>query len=106
MKKPIIGLTPSHNTENDDISMRPTYIRALEAAGAIPFILPLELEQEDLKTLSNLCQGFLFTGGAEKKPIKTAAPYQSNVIKWNWLCFLSLWSRKNQYWESAGGHKS
>ncbi len=68
MKKPIIGLTPSHNTENDDISMRPTYIRALEAAGAIPFILPLELEQEDLKTLSNLCQGFLFTGGADPHP--------------------------------------
>lgn len=68
MKKPVIGLTPSHNTENDDISMRPTYIRALEAAGAIPFILPLELGKEDLLELSGFCQGFLFTGGPDPHP--------------------------------------
>jgi len=33
MKKPVIGITPSHNTDNDDISVRPTYLRAIEAAG-------------------------------------------------------------------------
>ena len=32
MNKPVIGITPSHNTENDDISVRPTYLRAIEAA--------------------------------------------------------------------------
>ncbi|MCI8950387.1 MAG: gamma-glutamyl-gamma-aminobutyrate hydrolase family protein [Lachnospiraceae bacterium] len=68
MKKPIIGLTPYHNTENDDISMRPGYIRALEAAGAIPMILPLEIEKDNLNALSNLCQGFLFTGGPDPHP--------------------------------------
>lgn len=35
MKKPVIGITPSHNTDNDDISVRPTYLRAIEAAGEI-----------------------------------------------------------------------
>lgn len=68
MKKPIIGLTPSHNTENDDISMRPTYIRALEAAGALSLILPLEASKEDLAQLASLCQGFLFTGGPDPHP--------------------------------------
>lgn len=68
MKKPIIGLTPYHNTENDDISMRPGYIRALEAAGAIPMVLPLEIEKDNLNALSNLCQGFLFTGGPDPHP--------------------------------------
>ncbi len=68
MKKPVIGLTPSHNTENDDISMRPTYIRALEAAGALSFVLPLEASKEDFIQLSSLCQGFLFTGGPDPHP--------------------------------------
>ena len=37
MKKPLIGLTPSHNTDNNDIQMRPTYIKALtEAPTSIP----------------------------------------------------------------------
>lgn len=68
MNKPVIGLTPSHNPDNDDLSMRPTYIRALEAAGAIPLILPLELSGDDLRQLSGLCQGFLFTGGPDPHP--------------------------------------
>ena len=58
--KPIIGLTPQHNTENDDISMRPTYIRALKAAGAIPLILPLGSSKEDLNRLADLLRGYGF----------------------------------------------
>ena len=46
MKKPVIGITPSHNTENDDISLRPTYLRAVLAAGGIPVVLPLEAALE------------------------------------------------------------
>ena len=68
MKKPVIGLTPSHNTDNDDISLRPTYIRAIEAAGGVPFVLPLEIAKEDLHQLADLCQGFLFTGGPDPHP--------------------------------------
>lgn len=40
IKKPVIGITPSHNTENDDISLRPTYLRAILAAGGVPVVLP------------------------------------------------------------------
>ena len=29
MKKPVIGITPSHNTDNDEISVRPTYLLSL-----------------------------------------------------------------------------
>lgn len=68
MEKPIIGLTPSHNTINDELSMRPAYIRALKAAGALPIILPIQLEKEELQSLANLCQGFLFTGGPDPHP--------------------------------------
>ena len=68
MKKPLIGLTPSHNTENQDISMRPTYLKALKAAGAIPVVLPLEIPREDLAQLVGVLDGFLFVGGPDVHP--------------------------------------
>lgn len=68
MKKPVIGITPSHNTDNDEISVRPTYLRAIEAAGGLPILLPLEVSAEDLKQLSGLCDGFLFSGGPDIHP--------------------------------------
>ena len=68
MNKPVIGITPSHNTENDDISVRPTYLRAIEAAGGLSVLLPLEAPEEDLKQLSGLSDGFLFSGGPDIHP--------------------------------------
>lgn len=68
MKKPVIALTPSHNTENDDLSLRPTYLRAIGAAGGIGVILPLEIGKEDLDQLTRMCDGFLFTGGPDPHP--------------------------------------
>lgn len=68
MKKPLIGLMPSHDTATDDLCMRPTYLRALKAAGAIPVILPLEATAEDLLQLADTLDGFLFTGGPDVHP--------------------------------------
>lgn len=67
-KKPVIGITPSHNTENDDLSLRPTYLRAISAAGGLPVLLPLEGSEEDRKQLAALCDGFLFSGGPDLHP--------------------------------------
>ena len=68
MKKPVIGLTPAHAIENDSVSLMPTYIRAVENAGGVPVIFPLELSVENLTVLVNLCQGFIFTGGPDPHP--------------------------------------
>lgn len=68
MKKPLIGLTPSHNTDNNDIQMRPTYLKALTAAGAIPVVLPLTSSMDDLRQLAGIMDGFLFTGGPDVHP--------------------------------------
>lgn len=68
MKKPIIGLTPAHNMDNDSISLMPTYTRAVETAGGCSVILPLEVSKEDLQELAALCQGFIFTGGPDPHP--------------------------------------
>ncbi len=67
-RKPIIGLTPSHDLEHDDISMRPTYLEAISAAGGIPVVLPLEASTEDLRQLADTLDGFVFTGGPDPHP--------------------------------------
>ncbi len=68
MKKPLIGLTPYHDTAGDDIRMRPAYLRALKAAGGIPVVMPLKAPEEDLKQLAETLDGFLFTGGPDVHP--------------------------------------
>lgn len=78
MNKPIIGITPSHNTENDDISLRPTYLRAVTAAGAIPVVLPLEITKEETNQLVRLCDGFLFSGGPDPHPFLFGEETQAN----------------------------
>ncbi|CUX29289.1 Gamma-glutamyl-gamma-aminobutyrate hydrolase PuuD [Clostridium sp. C105KSO15] len=68
MRKPLIGLTPAHDLESGDVKARPTYMRALKAAGAIPVVMPLDASEEDLKQLSQDLDGFLFTGGPDVHP--------------------------------------
>ncbi|MEG0687418.1 MAG: gamma-glutamyl-gamma-aminobutyrate hydrolase family protein [Hungatella sp.] len=68
MKKLMIGLTPSHNQETDEIRMGPTYLHAIAKAGAIPVLLPLEAAKEDLVQLVDTFDGFIFTGGPDIHP--------------------------------------
>ncbi len=67
-KKPLIGLTSSHNVHTDEVSLTPYCPRAILAAGGIPVILPLEASEEDLKRLVTELDGFLFTGGPDPHP--------------------------------------
>ena len=68
MKKPLIGRTPSYDSESGDIKARPAYLKALKAAGAIPVLLPLEAAEKDFKQLVQALDGFLFTGGPDVHP--------------------------------------
>lgn len=68
MRKPLIGLTPGHNTDTGDITMRPTYLKALISAGAIPVVLPLKGNPEDYGQLAAALDGFVFTGGPDPHP--------------------------------------
>lgn len=68
MKKPLIGLTPLYDLEQERFWMRPNYMDAVAAAGGIPLVLPLTGEQSDMEALAQLCDGFLFTGGPDVHP--------------------------------------
>ena len=68
MKKCMIGLTPSHNADSDEVFLRSTYMNAISAAGAIPVILPLEATPDDYRQIAETFDGFLFTGGPDLHP--------------------------------------
>ncbi len=78
MKKPIIGITPSHNTESEEISMRANYLRAVAGAGGVPILLPMEGSREDRQQLVELCDGFLFSGGPDLHPLMFGEDTQLN----------------------------
>lgn len=68
MKKPIIGVLPLYDIERESYWMLPAYFRGLEAAGALPIMLPLN-GAEDLEQLLSLCDGLLLPGGQDVEPV-------------------------------------
>lgn len=66
--KPVIALTPYFNIEKDEPYMRPAYLSAIRAAGGIPVILPLDLDEADLRQLLGQFDAVLFTGGPDVHP--------------------------------------
>lgn len=68
MRKPLIGLTPQFDFEQQKLCMRQNYMEALSHAGALPVVLPLPDGTEDTSALASLCDGFLFTGGPDVHP--------------------------------------
>lgn len=68
MAKPVIGVTPLFDTEQQRLWMRPNYLRAVEESGGIPLVLPLVQDEADLATLAQRCDGFLFSGGPDPHP--------------------------------------
>ncbi len=66
--KPTIGVVPLWDDERNSIWLLPGYMNALREAGALPIILPLEIEPEDLTQIAQLCDGFLLTGGQDVDP--------------------------------------
>lgn len=81
-QKPLIALTPYYNIEQKEPYMRPNYLKAIEAAGGIPVILPLGLAEADLARLADTFDGFMFTGGPDIHPFyfeEETHPHCGNV---------------------------
>ncbi len=67
MKK-IIGLIPLYDDEKESYWMLPGYMKVLEACGALPIMLPLTTDPEELRDAFSLCDGILMTGGHDVDP--------------------------------------
>ena len=68
MKKPIIGILPLYDMKMESLWMLPLYLEKVKNAGGIPVILPLELTEEDVVTLNDHIDGYIFTGGDDVNP--------------------------------------
>lgn len=77
MVRPIIGLIPLYDDEKESYWMLPGYMKALEECGALPIMLPLTDDEDELIEAFSLCDGILLTGGHDVSP----AVYGSSPIK-------------------------
>lgn len=68
MKKPIIGVTPMYDTENDRLFMTSAIWESIERAGGIPVIIPFDISREEAERIDDLFDGYLFTGGPDVNP--------------------------------------
>ncbi len=66
--RPVIGLIPLYDDEKQSIWMVPGYMKVLEECGAIPLILPLSTDQEELEQAFSMLDGLLLTGGHDVDP--------------------------------------
>ncbi|MGZ7443488.1 gamma-glutamyl-gamma-aminobutyrate hydrolase family protein [Paenibacillus sp. TH7-28] len=68
MKKPLIGVLPLYDKEKESYWMLPGYMKGIEEAGGIPFMLPLTTYPETILAIAETFDGFLFTGGHDVNP--------------------------------------
>ncbi len=68
--RPVIGLSPMLDLQEENYMMRPGYVRCLEEAGALPLILPAAEDEAEVALLVEKCDGFLFTGGPDVDPAR------------------------------------
>lgn len=71
MKRPIIGVSCMNGDSEGGgamIAVRPTYVQALEAAGAVPLLIHLTDDLTVVRTLYELCDGILLPGGIDIDP--------------------------------------
>lgn len=66
--KPIVGLSPLYDDEKQCLWMRLSYLAVLRACGAIPVILPFDLDAADVARILSRCDGLLLTGGVDVSP--------------------------------------
>ncbi|MCR4990676.1 MAG: gamma-glutamyl-gamma-aminobutyrate hydrolase family protein [Lachnospiraceae bacterium] len=67
MKK-VIGLIPLYDDEKESYWMLPGYMKVIEKCGALPIMLPLCNDKDELDDVYILCDGILFTGGHDVDP--------------------------------------
>ena len=67
-KRPVIGVIPLVDYNKKSYWMLPGYLEGIKHAGGIPIIFSLCTEEQELEQLTEMCNGFLFTGGHDVTP--------------------------------------
>ena len=67
--RPVIGLIPLYDEDKESYWMLPGYMKVLETCGALPIMLPLTSDEEELEQSLALCDGLLLTGGHDVDPV-------------------------------------
>ncbi|MEI7770525.1 MAG: gamma-glutamyl-gamma-aminobutyrate hydrolase family protein [Chloroflexales bacterium] len=71
MKRPIIGVSCMNSSDGSGsalMAVRPTYLRAIEAAGGAPVLIHLTDDLSVTRSLYELCDGILLPGGDDVDP--------------------------------------
>ncbi len=73
LKRPLIGCTTYRKTVNQTmpieiLGLMPAYIKAIEAVGGIPLLIPLGLQTDTLASIIAQVDGILLPGGGDMDP--------------------------------------
>ena len=68
MMRKVIGVMPLYDREKKCYWIQPDYLEMLEAENAIPMVLPLTSNHNELDYFLEICGGFLLTGGPDVAP--------------------------------------
>ena len=66
--KPVIGICPLYDEKKESYWMLPGYMQMLEAAGALPLMMPLTGDEGTLTYYLETCDGFIIPGGQDVSP--------------------------------------
>jgi len=66
--KPKIGITSAYRWETGYCMIRDFYVKAIEKAGGVPFIIPPIISVEEIETFLDFFDGILLSGGLDVQP--------------------------------------
>ncbi len=67
-RKPLVAIVPDIRAEHPGAFVPLNYLEMLQAAGALPVILPFATDARDIAELAALFDGYLLSGGADVDP--------------------------------------
>lgn len=66
--KPVIGVMPLWDDSRESVWMLPGYLDGIREAGGLPIVFPFTGDAGEIAQLTDLCNGFLLTGGHDVSP--------------------------------------